>query len=106
MSNSKPRFLPSLTLDGEGDGRKTKNTKIRDWSSDQHLLWIYRDLAELESTRWLSEEADLPQFVIDPLRAGETRPRSVAGRDGRLGIGFGGLLARKAHPVSPGRSPA
>lgn len=84
MSNSELQFLHSFILDGEGHGREIDNTEVRDWSSDQGLLWIHMDVADLESTRWLSEEADLPQFVIDSLLAGETRPRSVVGKDGML----------------------
>lgn len=77
-------LIAGYILDGNGGGRAVDWPEIRAWTPDQGVLWIHLDREGAEAARWLQEESGFGPIRVEALLALETRPRSVAHKDGLL----------------------
>ncbi|HEX9592014.1 MAG TPA: zinc transporter ZntB [bacterium] len=79
-------------LDGKGGGREVGGDRRENTAASEPiaptvgLLWLHLDHEDPATRRWFEEESGVDPVVYDALLADETRPRSVARRDGLLVI--------------------
>ena len=69
-----PKFLHCLLLDGKGGAKDLDPKAVDAWNPGDGVLWVHLDVNEPSASDWLEQQTDLPQFVIDALLAGESRP--------------------------------
>ena len=85
-------------LDGKGGGQQVGWQQIRDWSPADGPLWVHLDRSAPEATRWLSQDAGLPDIAVPALAAGETRPRTFLAGEGVVTVLRGVNLNPDADP--------
>lgn len=73
-------------LDGRGGARVVSWSEIDAWTPEQGVLWVHLDIENPESKMWIENEPGLGELVAEALTEAETRPRSVAMKDGLLVI--------------------
>jgi len=73
-------------LDGRGGARAVGWPEIEAWTPEQGVLWVHLDIDNPESRSWIESKPGLGELVAEALTESETRPRSVAMRDGLLVI--------------------
>ncbi len=73
-------------LDGRGGARVVGWPEIGAWTPEQGVLWVHLDIDNPESKMWIESEPALGELVAEALTEAETRPRSVAMKDGLLVI--------------------
>lgn len=91
-------LIASYLLDGAGGGHQVAWQDIESWDREQGTLWIHLERDAPESKTWLEEKSGLDPVVIEALLTEETRPRSVAIKDGLLVILRGVNLNPNADP--------
>ena len=83
MNESAP-FLYAYRLGHNGREAALDSAAVRRWTPADGRIWVHIDVADAEACRWLAQDADLPDGVVDTLLADETRPRSVVTERGAL----------------------
>lgn len=91
-------LIHAFVLDGKGGGRRLDWAGVEAWQESDGVLWLYLDLTQEDSRRWLREESGLTDVAIDALMADETRPRAVT-------LGDGLLLTLRGVNLNPGEDP-
>lgn len=76
----------ACVLDGRGGARDVDWAGIAAWTQDQGVLWVHLDVESDKSRAWIQGEPSLGELVAEAITAEETRPRSVAMKDGLLMI--------------------
>ncbi len=76
----------ACVLDGRGGARDVDWAGIAAWTQAQGVLWVHLDVESDKSRAWIQGEPDLGEVVAEAITAEETRPRSVAMKDGLLMI--------------------
>lgn len=99
MKGAFPAFEYARSLDGQGGSLPLDAAGLESWKpATGKTIWIDVDLNDASSRRWLRDEALLERTVSDSLLAGETRPRSLAGKTGLLIVVRGVNLNPGADP--------
>jgi len=91
-------LIAAYMLDGKGGARELTWTEVCAWTPDQGVLWVHLDRGGTETGRRLSEDIGFGPIRVEALMAEETRPRSVAHKDGLLVILRGVNLNPGADP--------
>ncbi len=73
-------------LDGRGGSTAVGWTEIAAWTPEQGVLWVHLDIDHPESRAWIEREPGLGEMIAEAVTEAETRPRSVAMKDGLLVI--------------------
>ncbi|MCC7016112.1 MAG: zinc transporter ZntB [Rhodospirillales bacterium] len=73
-------------LDGRGGSTAVGWTEIAAWTPEQGVLWVHLDIDQPESRAWIEREPALGEMIAGAVTEAETRPRSVAMKDGLLVI--------------------
>jgi zinc transporter len=73
-------------LDGRGGAKVVDWKEIAAWTPEQGVLWVHLDIENPESRTWIESEPGLGEMIAEALTEAETRPRSVAMKDGLLVI--------------------
>lgn len=73
-------------LDGRGGSTAVGWTEIAAWTPEQGVLWVHLDIDQPESRAWIEREPGLGEMIAEAVTEAETRPRSVAMKDGLLVI--------------------
>ncbi len=76
----------ACVLDGDGGVRDIDPAGIAGWTPSQGVLWVHLDIEDERSRAWIEREPSLGELVAEAITADETRPRSVAMKDGLLVI--------------------
>lgn len=71
-------------LDGRGGARSIGWTEIAAWTPEQGVLWVHLDIENPDSRTWIEREPGLGELIAEALTEAETRPRSMAMKDGLL----------------------
>lgn len=96
---SEPTFLiHALLLDGKGGARPLSWDEVKQWKSEDGVLWLHMDYTQDEARHWILNESGLDPFAAEAIIAEETRPRVVPMGDGLL------LLLRGVN-LNPGSDP-
>lgn len=77
-------FLYKWIFDGNGGGSRLTDEEVFSWTPDAGPMWAHFDVSETACSDWLAEKSGLPDFAIEELLAGETRPNSVISDKGVL----------------------
>jgi zinc transporter len=91
-------FFTACILTGEGGSKDISPDKIRDWKSEDNVLWLDINYSDPKAQSWLKEESGLPEFVIDALIAEDSRPRTSI-------FDHGILLILRGVNLNPGAAP-
>lgn len=73
-------------LDGRGGAKIVGWNEIVTWTPEQGVLWVHLNIENPESRTWIEREPGLGEMIAEALTESETRPRSVAMKDGLLVI--------------------
>ncbi len=73
-------------LDGRGGAKIVGWNEIAAWTPEQGVLWVHLNIENPESRTWIEREPGLGEMIAEALTESETRPRSVAMKDGLLVI--------------------
>lgn len=73
-------------LDGRGGAKEVGWTEIAAWTPEQGVLWVHLDIENPASRAWIEREPGLGEMIAEAVTESETRPRSVAMKDGLLVI--------------------
>lgn len=73
-------------LDGRGGAKIVGWNEIAAWTPEQGVLWVHLNIENSESRTWIEREPGLGEMIAEALTESETRPRSVAMKDGLLVI--------------------
>ncbi|MDX1482769.1 MAG: zinc transporter ZntB [Woeseiaceae bacterium] len=85
MTNTQtPKFLHCLLLDGEGGAKDVAAEDVDAWKPDDGVLWVHLDVNEPAASDWLERQDNIPEFVIEALLAGESRPWTTVADDSLL----------------------
>jgi len=84
--NDDSALAHALILDGRGGSRSIGWSEIAAWTPEQGVLWVHLDIENPESRTWIEHEPGLGELIAEAVTESETRPRSVAMRDGLLVI--------------------
>lgn len=76
----------ACVLDGHGGARDVDWAGIAAWKPEQGILWVHLDVEKDDSRAWITGESDMGELIAEAITADETRPRSVAMKDGLLMI--------------------
>jgi zinc transporter len=76
----------AFILDSRGGAKVVNWTEIGEWTPEQGVLWVHLDIDNPESRTWIEREPGLGEMIAEALTEAETRPRSVAMKDGLLVI--------------------
>jgi zinc transporter len=93
-------LVASYLLDGKGGGKALDWEGVKRWTKDAGTIWIHLDFRQAEADRWLKDDSRLEPAIVAVLRAEETRPRSLATKDGGL------LVILRGVNLTPGSDPA
>ena len=73
-------------LDGRGGSKLVGWPEIATWTPEQGVLWVHLDIENPESRAWIEREPGLGKMIAEAVTESDTRPRSVAMKDGLLVI--------------------
>jgi zinc transporter len=91
-------LICAYLLDGRGGAREMGWPEVGAWKAEDGILWLHLDRTGTVSHTWLKEKSGLDLTTVEALLAEETRPRSLATRDGLLAILRGVNLNPGADP--------
>ena len=92
-------FICAYTLNGDGSGIALDEAGLASRTSADKPLWVHLSARSTEASRWLKNDAELPdETLIDALLAEDTRPRMQIREDGLLLILRGVNLNDNAEP--------
>ena len=91
-------LIAAYLLDGQGKGRELGWSEIRSWQAEQGTLWVHLNRSDPAVQRWLQEESRVEPLACEALLDEETRPRTVAMKDGLMVILRGVNLHPGADP--------
>jgi len=77
-------LIAAYIFDGNGGGRSIGWEDIKNWSSDDGILWLHMDYTASKVRDWVLEESGVSNIVSEVLLEEETRPRSVSLKNGLL----------------------
>lgn len=84
MNSDKNGLINSYILDGMGHGRSANWGDINNWQTDQGVLWINLDYADISARQWLENNSKLDPVIISSLLAEHSSPRCFLTSDGVL----------------------